>query len=270
MKNLVAIFANRYHFVHVKQLVSNLYWHCGWEGDYMLLTPDVEEAGWFQDRGVIVKQAFPALDVWQRRERIYSSKLHLFTEDMKQWQKIVYLDSDILIRGPFPELLDVKHLNAVTGPVWKTFKDRFRGKKFWEEFSPHIPAFNGGVWCFNTDIIDKDTFRTLQKLCRKYRWNFFCGGAIECTLSLFFYDRVKFLPRKYNCCLPFIQYRERQNALKEARILHFVGANKCWKVDNVFYAWYRRNLVKADQIKDVSEVQPVDEIDWGVRDIKLL
>jgi lipopolysaccharide biosynthesis glycosyltransferase len=268
MKDLIAIFANKKHFVHVKQLISNIYWYCGWEGDYMLLTPDPEDTDWFRKRGIFVKRAFPALDVWQRKERMYSAKLHLFTEDMRRWEKIVYLDSDILIKEPFPELLDVECFNAITGPVWATFSCRYMGEDFWKKFSPDYPAFNGGVWSFNTKVIEKDTFRTIQKLCRTYRPNYYCGGAIECTLSLFFYDRTKFLPQRYNCCLPFIQYNRRQ-AFEEAVILHFAGSKKCWDKDSVFLTWYQRNLMKADAIENVSKVQPTKKLDWD-RDIKLL
>jgi len=239
----------------------------------MLLTPDAEDANWFRDRGILVKPVWPMLDVPLRRERIFSAKMHLFGQDMKKWRKIIYLDSDLLIKGPFPELLETDSFSAIEGWQFRKMSDRFYGRGFWQKHHKNQPTFNGGIWCFNTDLINKNTLKLIRRCCRENKKYYANGGAVENTLVVFLLEnnvKIDFLPLEFNTPIMKIPEKDMAARMRQAKILHFVGNFKCWNVNNVFFPLYLENLLRAEQIENVSLVQPVNEIDWNSHVVKLL
>ncbi|MGA2418335.1 MAG: glycosyltransferase, partial [Candidatus Staskawiczbacteria bacterium] len=111
---------------------------------------------------------------------------------------------------------------------------------------------NSGVMAFNTKIIQEDTFSKLNSLFLLYSPINFIGD--QPTFNLFFYKKWQHLPRVYNV-------RARKTHIKKdlskinGIILHMMsadGTDKPWFPENYYYAEWKNNLKKAENI-DISK-----------------
>jgi lipopolysaccharide biosynthesis glycosyltransferase len=260
-KKVVATLAKKNHFTYAKQLFSNIYWNTGWDGDYLLLTPDDVNAEWFADRNVRVLGSTPVLDSRFPQERMFTTKLRLFSKEMKEWDTVIYFDTDILIKGALDELAEPTHFSGIKGHFSSHIGDRFNGNNgLWKKIKKSGVAINGGVWSFNTEILNANTLRDMREKFRKFRKNIIMGGIVEAMLALFFYGKITVLPRKYNHIVDNHIIREKK--FLESIVLHFMGEGKCYHPGNLFYPIWKTNLNKAEHIKDFTDPQPPDEIDW--------
>ena len=210
--NLIVTLADKNYVEQAKQLFSSIYFNSGWQGDYMLLSNQIPEKNlkWFRKKGIIVKKLKP---LYQNKEwyqnlpknvlsPTMSVKYHLFTPEFKRWDKIIYLDSDIIVRDSLNKLTKVKTFGAVqdmfivklrrqftdeenltkeTKPVFKNLK---------QQYNLNQDCFNAGVFAFNTKIIDSQTLSKLKNLFQKYRQ--ISKYSEQSILNLFFHKWESF------------------------------------------------------------------------------
>lgn len=279
-KNLLVTFADKKFIPQIKQVFSSAHHKGGWDGDYMILTPDIEgeDAKWFIDRGIIVnKQPIP-FDVGGLKKFPATIYLifYIFTQEFKKWQHVLYLDVDVIIRADLSALTKVKgfaaapevfnnslkhqfylrHLQShdyapskYTGISFEEHKKKYKELK--QEFNLRTVGFNAGIFVVNTDIINQDTFSNLVDVYKRY------GRIIsfppQGELNLFFYNNWEKLPLVYNSYVFLWHnfYKVPLNKL-DGILLHLVQAAdkniKPWDKESPFYQEWRSNLDLADSI----------------------
>jgi lipopolysaccharide biosynthesis glycosyltransferase len=264
-KNLLVTIADKNFIKQAKQLFSSVYWNAGWQGDYMLLAQEIPEKDlkWFRDKGILIKICKPISTKKTigilNNPIVVLIKFYLFTKFFKNWDKIIYLDSDVIVRGPLEELTKTKGLAAYNAKygIFQSFRlyDQFSkttNKKMYNRLKKELDSnpysFNAGIMAFNTNIIKKDTFTKIKKLYERYKKISIHNE--ESILNLFFYKKWKKISQVYNLRPDHIK---RCVPIKEKNIkgiiLHFLGEeNRPWKPQNYFYKEWKNNLKKAELI----------------------
>ena len=107
--SVLVTLADENYVDQAKQLFSSVYFNSGWKGDYVLLSRNVPEdkLKWFLDKGIIVRRIDPVVNeslnhLWP--STIYD-KFHLFSNYFKRWRVLVYVDSDVIVRGSLDSLV---------------------------------------------------------------------------------------------------------------------------------------------------------------------
>ena len=273
--NLLATVADANFVRAAKQLFASVYFNAGWRGDYMLLSAGIPESEqkWFKDRGIIVREVDPIISEGEWENRVpeiaiegtskYSvatmAKIHLLRSDFKKWRTVLYLDSDIIVRGPLSYLSRVNQFSAVKD-YGKTILKQFVSPKHVPEVQPEIdklatklslesPSFNAGVFAFPTSVIEPESFTQLVSLARNNLRSARYGDQL--AWNIFFYGRWADLPRTYNY---FVYYlTEMGKTVKENRfygaVLHFPGLDqRPWLPQNKFYEEWSANLNRAEEM----------------------
>ena len=260
-RNLLVTLADNNYIPQAKQLFSSAYWNGGWSGDYMLLSHEIsdEELKWFTDKGILVKKC-KTLYNGPMGDGHYSysvvDKFYLFTEEFKKWEHIVFLDADIIVRAPIDEMAHSKTFSSpqIFKKNFKThfFKTECKERKLVEkEYNLQRPAFNSGVFSFNTDLIKDDTFNKIIAVFYKYA-NISNGD--DSILNLFFYDQWIKIPLVYNVQVNYIGLNKYKGI-----ILHFQRHSHYFPLEdpkNPFNQEWKSNLEKAEFI-DLNNIQKV-------------
>ncbi len=265
-KNLLITLADKNHINQAKQLFSSIYFNAGWKGDYMLLAYEIPEKDlkWFEDKGILVRR-FKSQDLSELEGKVHFTKFYIFTPYFKKWVNIIYLDTDIIVRGSLDELTKIKGFAAIRDfpqalkNQFITFKEISQRNKpiFYElkkNYNQNENAFNSGVIAFSTEIIKENNFTKLKKISKRYpeiRRTF-----DQHVLNLFFYKKWKELPIVYNSnpylsIMPF--FITKNITRTPAIVLHFFGKPKPWNPKNPFYKEWGYNLNRAESIEDFNK-----------------
>ena len=281
-KHLLVALADINCIDQVKQLFSSVYFNAGWKGDYMLMAHDIpeEELLWFRNKGILVKKCKPlhqgkasgieylnieSLPDWEkfvvshyRQLPVLLNKFELFTPEFKKWDTVLYLDCDIIVRYSLDKLTKVKGFCACSDEIIfhrSPIKDQFHlniphdevFSKLEKKFDLTKLTFNSGVMAFSTDIIEEDSFEKLYKLFHKYHQ--ICTYGEQPIINLFFYKKWKKLNYTYNLFVPIWEdkYKIKPKSIN-ATVLHFFALRKPWLHASPFYAEWKTNLDKAEEI----------------------
>ncbi len=265
-EHVLTTLADQNFIPQAKQLFSSAYWNGGWQGDFLLLAHEIpkEDLRWFREKGIIV---FPcrALGEGIIGERQHPatvlSKFYLFTPFFKQWKTVVYLDADIIVKASLERLTETTGFLApnATGLNFKkefSRKNRKLFKELRESYSLRGRAFNTGVFAFNTDFIQDNSFDEITALYRKFGPLNLCGE--EGTFNLYFYRQWKMLSVVYNAYPKYMNdtYGLGYERLR-AIIVHFVESIKPWDLGSPFHAEWTRNLKRADAMNFSQRPAPV-------------
>ncbi len=269
MSSVLVTLADKNYLEQAKQLFSSSYHKGLWRGDFLLLAYEIPEntpeLSWFRQKNIIVKHCANFLET---PGGIYShpsffAKFYLFKPFFKQWQNVVYLDGDILVRKPITELAKARGFFASIDMSPSNLSHQFTYPQFepqtWNEqkhllfielvsrFDLKEISFNAGVLVFSSDVIEKNTFEMLQPLTLRYsEINKYGDQAI---LNLYFYRRYNLLASRYNHFVPGAFSMENITNDIDATILHFAGfAVKPWRKESPFYEEWSENLKRADEI----------------------
>jgi len=227
----------------VKQVFASAALHGGWKGDYMLLSYRISEStlGEFEHKGVLVYRLGEIgsyHDVWGPA----AGRLVLFREEFKKWRKIVYIDGDTIVRNGLARLLSVNNFSAVHAAAHTMTTQFGTVDNVPKSCDPKAPAFNAGVFAFDTGIVEKDTYRDIRLLQEMYPGRF----NEQSALNLFFYDRWVKLPRTYNVYPSRVWPRTLASPKRiPGVILHFASKNKDlkpWEKTSPFYKEWAGNL----------------------------
>lgn len=274
-RNVLVTLSDEGHLDQAKQLFSSVYWNAAWAGDYLLLAHDIPEdkLGWFREKGIEVYKCEPLGD--KRREDVYPttvfSKFYIFKEYFKKWQKVIFLDADIIVTYSLDELLETKGFTAKSDfrtdlhhqvnlcynidiGDWSLINKALERLRV--DYDLKEMSFNSGVMVFNTDIIDKDSFSRLVELLQKYREILNFGDQL--VLNLFMYRKWKSFDDCYNA---FPLDKRTRKAFFEEKIimpvLHFLGPkNKPWQEGSEFLQLWKANLTRAEQM-NLNKIIPL-------------
>ena len=256
-KDLIVTLADANFIDQAKQLFSSVYFNAAWSGDYLLLACGIndKDLAWFESKGILVyKQPLLANSPLGIRSYppIVLSKFYLFQEYFKKWNKIIFLDADIIVRAPLDKLLRLKGFNAPKAVTFRLkdefISDKTKIKAITRNYSLRGPAFNTGVLVFDSSLIEVDTFDKIISLYNNIKD--LCQYQEESTLNLLFYKKWHVLPIVYNST-PW--YMRKTYCLKDSEILayiiHFVCEEfKPWHERSYYYKEWSANLAKAEQI----------------------
>jgi alpha-N-acetylglucosamine transferase len=233
----------------------------------MLLTHGVPapERAWFADRGVSVVEAEPpcAARDWYARQPaaicppVLSLLFTIFGPDFREWRRVVYLDTDIILRGALEAALPVRRLAAAPDYL-HTLGDQFvraphARRVLSERFDLRSPSFNSGVLALRPDRIDSDAFPRIMELYDRY---FHLGRfTVQPVLNLAFYRQWECLSRfsnfPYHPSLRALQGAARLPArgrFLDGCLVHLWGKEKPWARDSPFRAEWLRLLARAEEM----------------------
>ena len=201
--------ANQAYLDYVRRVFQSLR-RSGWSDDLLLITDTnnpPETLTWFHTHKITVWE-LPLLieeqDWWAHQAAghnpITLHKLYLFTERMKQWRHVVFLDADIILNRSIERLSAVDGFHACDDlfhSLGEQIKDPNDISLLSEAgYDVSGPSFNTGVMAFSTDILDADVEKRLYDLTRRFfghsRW------GEQLIVNLLWYRRWKALPVGYN------------------------------------------------------------------------
>lgn len=256
-KDLLVTLADANFINQAKQLFSSVYFSAGWQGDYLLITNGISEKdlNWFRDKGILIYDA-PLLDNSRQGEKTYPpivlSKFYLFQDYFKQWNKIIFLDADIIVRGPLDYLLGLSGFSAAEAVSFRLrnefIDDQERIKEISQKYDLRGRALATGVMVIDSDIIKQNTFKEINSLYERFKYIY--QYSEESTLNLYFYKNWNILPSIYNSIPGYINkiYGIKKNKVL-AVIFHFVcDTIKPWEKGNPYYQEWFDNFKKAEMI----------------------
>ncbi len=256
-KDLLVTLSDSNFIDQAKQLFSSVYFNSGWDGDYMLLAHNIPEnkLKWFKDKEILVKECKPLSrnDVFEH-SGVILDKLYLFSEEFKQWEHVVFLDSDMIVKASLKPLTKIRKLAAVNARI-KLSEQFFPGNNLYEELSEKYnlrkKSFNSGLLAFPTNIIKKNTFNELMDLYQQYKHISKCNE--ESILNLYFYNNWQSLPGVYNYFVSVIMITNMKLNKIKAVIYHFISIQdfdeyRAWHPENLYFKEWQGNLKKSDLI----------------------
>jgi len=258
-RNLLVTLADKNFVDQVKQLFSSVYWNAAWEGDYMLLAHEIpdEELEWFRRKNILIKKCTPFYTKSLGKNEhppVVLDKFYLFTPEFKKWDKIIYLDSDIIVRGTINKMINVANFSGVLSTL--TLKNQFDCKsvlncELKNKYKFNKKTFCTGIFSFSTDIINDHTFSDIITLFERYKD--IVLFAEEGILNLFFHNKWVRLPIIYGLDVSFLTAINIKYEQTNALVLHFVRIEnyenaKPWHPDNAFNSEWLNNLKRADAI----------------------
>lgn len=267
-KNVVVTLADENYVNQAKQLFSSIYFNSGWKGDYLLLSHNIcqKELEWFRTKGILVYQInlesifdnSGGCINFNKKLSITYCKYFLFTMYFKKWKKIIFFDTDVIVRGNFDIILKRNGLSARKYPkikelfvnineiphthtrkILKQLKTMYNFNKF---------GFNPGVLVIDTQLINYNTFNDLKIMTHNY-FNVIRMNE-ESILNIFFYKQFHNILVVYHKIPRVVLHKfNKLDPFKiEEVILHFQGQDKPWDKKNNFYQEWKNNLYKADLI----------------------
>jgi lipopolysaccharide biosynthesis glycosyltransferase len=272
IKSVLVTLSDEKYLYMAKQLFASAYINGMWNGDYLLMTYHVPEKKlkWFIKRGIKIYRCRPINYLGTSKySEVFYSKFNLFKTYFKKWEKIIFLDADIIVKKPLFGM--IKHngfsaANSTTMPLNREFNSNNLRllKKLNNEIRLKGPAFNTGVMSFDSSIIDNDTFTRLIKLHNKY-YEIHMHRE-ESTLNLLFAGKWNVLPTRYNIYPDWIYQK---NIMKKEEIkgfiLHFMGPLKPSDKKSPFYKEWKQNLLYAETIKDIN-IMRFKKIKWSLKE----
>lgn len=260
-KNVLVTLADTAFLNQAKQLFSSVYHNAGWDGDYLLITNNVstEDRRFFEDRGIIVFDEKLLEDgaLNSSCPPIHLSKFYLFSDYFKKWDKIIFLDADIIIRAPLNDLLKTNGLAAAWGIPMRLkdeliFKNRAERKEFFKkypDFNLESKTFSSGVMVIDSKIIKDGTFSEIISLYKKERGILLYNE--ESALNLYFYKNWQELSLCFNYLPHYFNgiYKLKEEKLPNF-IIHFAySLIKPWEKESPYYQEWLDNFLLADDIR---------------------
>lgn len=160
----------------------------------------------------------------------------LIPELIKDADKVLYLDSDIIVNGSLKELFDIGINGYYALVVKDLYLDIYKEHKELIGMGNNRTYFNSGVVLFNNKLCIDNNIS--QEFYSYFLNNFSKLKFIDQDiLNHCFIDKVKIIDRKWNF-LPFRDYNTKSNSptKDDAIIIHFVE-HKPWKVqkDRIYF-----------------------------------
>ena len=196
-------------------------------------------------------------------------------EVLPQYEKIIYLDSDIIVFQDLQEMFSIdledNYIAGVFSPGHYLYRRDLINKLGIPDLNQYV---NAGILIFNLKKIRQDKLE--KKLCS------FIGQFNDSIDQHIFnkvcYDKIKLIPFKYNVnqtYLPlfksddieaFITKKEASEIINNPVIFHYTGNQKPWQYCNLRYSFqwhqYFRQSPFADNFYIYRDLYPRPKHDW--------
>lgn len=174
-----------------------------------------------------------------RLEGIYRRLFSLEVFRLSEYQRVVYMDSDIYCSGDVSELFNASEA-LLACPDGFTIGDRIRAKlcapapaEFSQRYGKTFASsFNAGVMSIGAGILGDASYESLLKSLDADRWKSLGPSKFtdQMILNVFFENRYTELHSKYNYVVFLEEYQKslERVSLLDARLVHFAGVIKPW------------------------------------------
>lgn len=165
-------------------------------------------------------------------------------QQLSRYSKILYLDSDTIIKGNISNIFNINLKNYPIGvvkePLQPAFKELHIGNNYKNRFNTGVILFNVKVW--KKKKLTKKVINLFIKTIKSYRENINLLTD-QPVINVLLFKNVKFIDKKWNFLDSFPS-----NELKTAKILHF-NRHKPWLINDKSpykkqYNSYRKDLDK--------------------------
>jgi hypothetical protein len=243
-----------------RQLFACVHFNAGWSGDLMLLAHDVPDADLapFRERGIRVREA----ERWvagPRGEHFHPptclAKFEVFHRDFRDWDRVVYLDGDMMFWASLDAVCEGRGLRAVSErrPLSRQYSRRDADPALAGELATRADlgreAFNSGLMAFSTDLIADDTLQRLRDLWERYQSVQFHPFGDQPALNLMFQPQWHPLPDFFAAIR---DHSARYFHLPEdgLRMIgkHFAGTPRPWENTHPLHAEWRANLARFEDL----------------------
>ena len=224
----------------------------GFEGDVLVISDDLPDDHRRRLEAVCpiqlvapdprLREAVNALQTHEPRlEGIYRRLFSLEIFRLSQYQRVVYLDSDIYCSGDVSALFE-SSADFLACPDGFTYGDRIRarleqgsGVEYSERYGKRFShTFNAGVLSLGARWLGDDTYQALLGLLDHKKWQSYGPSKFtdQMALNLFFDGEFTELEAKYNYMLFLEEYQKilEPVSLLDARLVHFAGVIKPWNI----------------------------------------
>ncbi|TVQ78314.1 MAG: hypothetical protein EA358_05240 [Flavobacteriales bacterium] len=273
----LALVADESYLDYTKQVFVAARRQGCWSEDLLLIAHEIsqDKLEWFIDQGVIVHHAQPIIFSKPQENKaatwplVVYAKLNLFHPEFSRWKKIIYLDTDVLIRKDIRGLLEFNHFAAARESLNAPLEFQFvpdevylsaQHKKLVKNLGVDLgaPSFNVGVMLIASQTNTPQQFEALCELAnRMHGLAYFPEQAV---LNVFFQRRWAVLPYAYNDLFVHDWFVPRKND-HDSVILHLVGKPKPWESTSPYHTEWLANFRRAN---DLSTLKPI-----GVRPTQL-
>ncbi len=266
--NALVFLADEKYLDQVKQMVYSARSFGHWEDDIVLLTWGDVDAQWFEKRGVIVVSvnekdfAFGDLpkDQW-----VYFAKMYLFHPYFTRWKKLIYLDTDMLIRKDIRPLLEFTPFAATDDcfqyPVIHQLSPRYsdwtksRINQVMSTRDLNAVSFNSGMMVISTELCTLEYFHQLCEMTALY-WRE-CAYYDQGILNMVFNPIRERVPYVYNDYYLSESFNRkgliRRLSDKNAVILHIIHPSKPWQQNNPYHLEWRERM-EAAELQDSYQI----------------
>lgn len=246
MKTVLVTLANSSYLNAARQLFSSAHFAGGWRGDYLLLASGVEEKEVrdFLAKGIHVRSVdHVGDDSLSERFRVGLGKIDVFNTYFQKWDRVLYLDGDMIIRARLkPNLLkpnfgavrDVLSLNSQleqgTGAA---------GLK-------NTGTFNAGMLSFNTGILKEDTYSTiLDGVLNQWQGK---NLVDQPAVNVYFQNVWTPLPMDCNVIANMPIFGRVWTEERRGTIIHFTTTPKPWESDTPAKQEWEANLKRFSEL----------------------
>ena len=160
-------------------------------------------------------------------------KLNIF--ELTEFDKIVYLDSDMYIANNIDELFDLPHMSGVIS-----------GKgyvKKWVELGSGLMVI----------VPEKGTVDGMKKILNEYDFGKDVGDQDIINKYFDWPNKNLAISEKYNLFACFSDYYVKELGYKrdEISVIHFIGSKKPWMYTEEEIKAYRDHLIKSDNVNEL-------------------
>ena len=219
-------------------------------------------------------------NISSENKHVSSQALYKFTlaNIFREYDKLLYLDGDVIVQHDLSELLETKLLNNYAAVV-KDYR-AIVSEPNPETFLPinNSSYFNSGVMLLNLRLLREESVKDKLLNYRIHGINHFMD---QDALNVVFSGRVLYLPIQYNamystlshfpvsdiCRYYGIDFRENIDELcEQACILHYCSPTKPWRYldswqANLWYRYYKKSPFKHVALSRTTRNSQIEKVE---------
>lgn len=163
---------------------------------------------------------------------------------LTEYERVLFLDSDILCVGDTRELMVDAQLPLLCAPDQCYFREQVRDADTYLPLTLEVAetrdnvlrlTFNSGMMVINSKAIDSSVYQQLVQMVDPHTWRSVRTGHTDSiVLNRYFQNQWQPLPEKFNYLISrnSSRYRRQRSGADAAVLLHFLGNPKPWQVQD--------------------------------------
>ncbi|MBA7522255.1 hypothetical protein ES705_14373 [subsurface metagenome] len=180
-----------------------------------------------------IKEQIPQLESLYKRFFI----LEIFK--FSHFDRVVYIDSDILCKRDISPLFfreeDFIACKDVIKPNYYRNVNDFSIKKYESSYQNNLRTFNSGVLSISNKFLSEEIYKELVSYLIPRTWQGIKDHyGDEIILNRYFIKQTQLISNEYNYRIHLEKhYVQNENLFfKDARLIHYTGINKPWRIKN--------------------------------------